>query len=114
MTGLGALSFARAVLRRRPAVTFHVYRAAFGGDPFRLEKPSLQPSHGLANQEPAAGADDALPGDRSATRACRHGVANGARSTWKAERLGQLSIRCYAPARDSLHQAIDRFPGHLL
>jgi hypothetical protein len=94
-------------------VTFHVDRAGFDGDPFRLEQPSLQPGNRLANQEPTSGANNALPGDRSAPRARRHGVADGARSTGKTERSGQLSISCYAPARNFLHQAINCLPGHL-
>lgn len=59
---------------------------------FSLEQMLLERSVGLANQDPAAAANDAVPGNALAGRTCSHGVADGASSSAQAQGSGKPSI----------------------
>ena len=67
---------------------------------------------GSGMSKPPARADHAVPGNSAAARACRHRVTNDARAAGQPKRARELSVGGHAPARDFLHQAVDRFPGH--
>jgi hypothetical protein len=66
----------------------------------------------LGNEQFAAGANHAMPGDRPTARAGRHRVSRCPRAASQAQRFREFSVRCYAPARNSFHQFVDWIPGH--
>jgi hypothetical protein len=60
---------------------------------FGLEQMLLERSVGLANQDSAAAANDAVPGNALPGRTCSHGVPGGASSSAQAQGSCKPSIR---------------------
>ncbi len=92
-------------------VTLEVYLAALNRNGFGLEQFSLLCCDRLSDQKPPTGANHAMPRDSPAGGTRGHGVADHPRPAPQLERSRKFAVRRHAPARDLLHQAIDRVPG---
>jgi hypothetical protein len=90
----------------------------FGGDAafddagaFGFEKAALEAGKGLADDDTAAGGNDAVPGDTLTARASGHGSAGGTSATGKPHRPSQLAIGGGAALRDAFNEGIESLPG---
>src|SRR5260370_36619929 len=80
---------------------------------FAFQQPCVERSMRFAQENTSSGADHAVPGNALAGRACGHRASRRPRAPTQLEQFSQLPIGDYTAARDSLHQAVNRSPGHL-
>jgi hypothetical protein len=81
---------------------------------FSFEQTPLQAGMRLRDQEPSAGADNAVPRNAAASRASGHSVTSGTRSAAQPQRAGNFTVRCNAAARDFLYECIHTLPRHFI
>lgn len=73
-------------------VELHV-DAAFGhGDAFGFEEFALKAGIGFADEEFAAGAEHAMPGNAFARGTCSHGMTGGAGAATKAQSTSNIPV----------------------
>lgn len=81
-------------------------------DPFTFKKFSLQRGVRFANQNFAAFAENAMPGNASSGRGGGHRASSGARAAGQAQESSEGSISKNTAAGDLFYQAIDGIPRH--
>jgi hypothetical protein len=89
-----------------------VHTPIFNNRTFAFEQPALQFCVGFPYQQFSSRADYAMPRNPAPLRAGSHGVTCSTRPAAQSQRARQLPVRRDAPARDLLHQPVDRFPRH--
>ena len=77
---------------------------------FGFEQAALEAGKRLADGDPAAGGDDAMPGNGLTAWTSGHGPAGGASSAGKPSGARDLAIGKHAAFGDALHQHIDLVP----
>src|SRR5258706_14072185 len=99
-------------LWRFPEVAFQVHTRLNDFDAFAFEEFSLEGSVRLADEDFAALADNAMPGNAFAGRSGGHGASCGARAAWEAQGLRQRPISKNPAARNLFHETKNRIPRH--
>src|SRR5258708_29070572 len=97
-------------LWRFPEVALQVHTRLNDFDAFAFEEFSLEGSVRLANEDFAALADDAMPGNAFAGRSGGHGASCAARAPRKAQCFFQRPISKKPDARNLFHQMKNKFP----
>src|SRR5258708_21116657 len=88
-TFFGGLVFQHGFLWRLPEVAFQVHARLSDFYPFAFEEFSLQGSIRLANEDFAAFADNAMPGNALAGRSGGHGASSASRTAGEAQGFPQ-------------------------
>src|SRR5258706_5822305 len=95
---------------RFPEVAFQVHTRLNDFDAFAFEEFSLEGSVRLANEDFAALADDAMPGNTFSRGSGGHGASRAARAAWEAQGFRQRPIRKEPAARDLFHETQNKMP----
>ena len=93
-------------------MSFEVDASLNHRDAFRLKKFTLQGSDGFADEEFAAIADYAVPGNASSGWGRRHSSSYGPRPAPQVQSFGERPIGSNPSAGNLLHESIDRIPSH--
>src|SRR6267154_6290921 len=104
--------FQRGFFWRFPEVALQVHTRLNDFDAFAFEEFSLEGSVRLANEDFAALADDAMPGNAFAGRSGGHGASCAARAARKAQCFCQRPISKNPAARNLFHETKNRIPRH--
>src|SRR5205809_2810088 len=104
--------FQGGFLWRFPKVALQVHARLNDFDAFAFEEFSLEGGVRLANEDFAALADDAMPGNAFAGRSGGHGASSAARAARKAQCFRQRPISKNPAARNLFHEAKNRIPRH--
>ena len=85
---------------------FHDFNA------FAFEEPFLEGCVGFANEDFAAGSEDAMPRNSFAARSGCHGAASGACAACETQGSSEGSIGKNPPAGDLFHEFVDGIERH--
>lgn len=95
---------------RRPGMLFHVDSGFEESDAFGFEKFALQTGVRLANQEFAAVANYAMPGDGLSGRSCGHCPACSPCASAEPQSFRESSVGKNTTARNLFYEGVDRSP----
>ena len=111
--GAGALTLGGALLCWKPEVTLDIEAGFAKFDAFGFEEFALEAGVRFADEEFAARANDAVPGNAFAGGRRGHRAACGAATTGKAQSFSEGSISNNPAAGNLFHEAINGIPdGH--
>src|SRR5579872_107880 len=103
MSSLSRFNMTR-VLARSPLALFEIHDSFFGNlQSFAFQKLPLQRNVGLAKQQRASCANDAMPGNTLAAWTGGHGTPNGSRVAGQFRRSRNRTVGCDSPARNFFH-----------